>query len=136
MIHDPSIRAWLQDFATCVRKRDLELGKTLFASDVRAFGTVTEAVHGLDLLMDQQWRPVWFTTQDFQFLAETTVASFSGDRSLVCVSGLWKSNGLTPDGGQFVRRGRCTVLLRREDASAHGYVATHTHFSKTPEGAL
>ena len=136
MIRDPHIRAWLDDFSACVRNRDLETGRTLFARDVRSFGTVAEGVHGLDRLMDRQWRHVWFNTRDFRFLMETMEAHCSDDGTQVCVSGLWDSQGVTPEGGSFPRRGRCTILLRREPTAPHGYHATHTHFSKTPEGSL
>jgi hypothetical protein len=136
MIHDPLIHDWLERFAACVRQRDLEAGMALFDPVVHAFGTRMEHVHDLQALVEQQWRPVWFNTRDFRFIRESLQAVYSADRSQVCVLGLWDSQGVAAGGGCFLRRGRCTIVLRKSGAVPNGYKAGHTHFSKMPEGSL
>jgi hypothetical protein len=117
----PSITDWLDQFAACVRNRDLERGRELFDPAVHSFGTRTETAHDLAKLVDRQWSRVWFNTRGFRFLEETVQEIAATDDSLVCVLALWVSEGVNAAGKTFVRRGRCTVLLRRETTSPHGY---------------
>ncbi|HEX5219868.1 MAG TPA: nuclear transport factor 2 family protein [Verrucomicrobiae bacterium] len=132
----PSVFGWLEEFAACVRNRDLERGRQLFDPGVRSFGTRAEDARDLSDLLTRQWTRVWFNTRGFRFLEETIEELASEDGSQVCVLALWESEGLTAEGRPFRRRGRCTVVLRRRDADATGYVAVHTHFSKTPADEL
>jgi ketosteroid isomerase-like protein len=132
----PSITHWLDAFAACVRNRDLRHGRELFDPRVRAFGTRAEQVCGLADLMEQQWTRVWFHTRGFRFLESTVDELAADDSSLICVLALWESEGLDAGGQAFARRGRCTILLRHAPSSALGYVAVHTHFSKTPPDQL
>ncbi len=132
----PSVSQWLDHFAACVRNRDLRQGRKLFDPKVRAFGTRAEQAGDLADLEEHQWRRVWFNTRGFRFLHETVTQLISDDGSLICVLALWDSEGLNPDDRTFVRRGRCTIALRREASSPLGYVAIHTHFSKTPPDEL
>jgi hypothetical protein len=132
----PSVTDWLEEFAACVRNRDLQQGRQLFDLDVRSFGTRAEDAHDLSDLLQRQWSRVWFKTRGFRFLEETIEELFSEDGSQVSVLALWESEGLAQDEKPFVRRGRCTIVLRRADSEPTGYVAVHTHFSKTPPDEL
>lgn len=132
----PSVTHWLDQFAACVRNRDLEGGRELFAPDVRAFGTRAQEAHGLADLVQRQWSRVWLDTHGFRFLTETVEELASDDGSLVCVLARWDSEGWDGTGRTFARHGRCTILLRRKESSPRGYVAVHTHFSKTPPDEL
>jgi len=132
----PSITHWLDEFADCVRRRDLQRGRGLFAPEVRSFGTRAEQAHDLAELVERQWSKVWFNTRGFRFLADSVQELAAADGSLVCVLALWDSEGLDSSDRSFSRRGRCTIALRREESSPLGYVAVHTHFSKTPPDEL
>jgi len=132
----PSITTWLDEFADCVRSRDLQRGRSLFAPRVRAFGTRAEQAHDLADLVARQWSRVWFNTRGFRFLEESVHELVADDGSLVCVLALWSSEGLDAKGESFSRCGRSTIVLRREESSPLGYLAVHTHFSKTPADEL
>jgi hypothetical protein len=132
----PSVSQWLDHFAACVRNRDLDGGRELFAPDVHAFGTRAEQANDLAELVERQWSRVWFNTRGFRFLEESVQELAAEDSSLVGILALWDSEGLDAGGRSFIRRGRCTILLRREESSPLGYVAVHTHFSKTPRDEL
>lgn len=132
----PCITTWLDQFAACVRNRDLAQGRQLFAPEVRAFGTRAERVGDLSELVERQWRRVWFNTRGFRFLEESIEELPADDGSLVCVLALWESEGVNAGHRNFRRQGRCTILLRREETSPVGYMAVHTHFSKTPPDEL
>jgi ketosteroid isomerase-like protein len=128
-----TVAEWLETFARCVRERDMTAARTLFAPSVHAFGTHVERLDGLDDLMARQWRHVWARTRGFRFLDAPIVTQASDDGSLVCVQALWASEGVHSDGRTFDRGGRCTIVLR---ATSAGWVAVHTHFSRTPDGTL
>lgn len=132
----PSTTGWLDEFADCVRRRDPQRGRSLFAPDIRAFGTRAEQVNDLAELVEHQWSKVWFNTRGFRFFPKSVQELTAADDSLVCVLALWDSEGLDGSGRSFTRRGRCTIALRREKSSPLGYVAIHTHFSKTPPDEL
>lgn len=132
----PPVTDWLEEFAACVRNRDLQRGRKLFDLRVRSFGTRAEDVQDLGDLVQRQWSRVWFNTRGFRFLEETVEEIPSDSGSQVCVLALWESEGLGADGKTFVRRGRSTVVLRRADCDGMGYLAVHTHFSKTPSDEL
>jgi ketosteroid isomerase-like protein len=131
-----SVSHWLDQFAVCVRNRNLDGGRELFAPDVRAFGTRAEEACGLSDLVQRQWSRVWFNTRGFRFIEESVQEMAADDGSLVCVLALWDSEGLDASRQGFVRRGRCTIVLRRDESSPAGLVAIHTHFSKTPADEL
>ena len=128
--------AWHERFAACVRGRDFAGGSALFAPECQGFGTFVEHAVGRDCLMWNQWRPVWSATRAFHFLPESFECIVSLDRSLACVLALWESFGTGPDEVEFRRRGRCTTLLRRAKEHPAGWIALHTHYSKTPMGEI
>lgn len=119
------VTAWLQTFAECVRERDTERARPLFADDCISYGTrIAEAV-GLDTLVEHQWTPIWNSTSGFDFDPESIRTHSSDDGSLVMVAARWSSLGAT------LRHGRCTFLLRGD---ADELVAVHSHFSLVPAG--
>jgi ketosteroid isomerase-like protein len=111
---------WLEAFASAVREQDFARGRTLFATDVVGYGTRTEAVHGLDGLVEAQWTPVWTSTTDFRF--DTVDLLLEGDEHCV-VAARWTSS--TPSGRR--REGRCTLVLGGEPLRCR-----HSHFSLRP----
>jgi len=132
----PTTAAWLDEFAACVRNRNPARGRELFAPHVRAYGTRAASVDNLTELVERQWSRVWFNTRYFHFLPESIEELPADDGSQVCVIALWESEGLTADGHSFSRGGRCTLVLQRADDAPLGYLAVHSHFSKTPPDEL
>lgn len=130
------IREWHERFAASVRGRDFDAGRNLFAPHVKGFGTVVEFAANRRDLEQEQWSRVWPHTAGFRFLPSPVEVLPSADDSQVCVLTLWESEGIRPDGSRFHRRGRCTTVLRRDASTACGWVAVHTHYSKSPDGAL
>ncbi len=93
-----------------------------------AFGTRAEMVEGIDRVMEQQWRHIWPTIKDFTIPVEAARGAVLGDRAWVAAP--WHSRGTRADGSTFHRPGRLTIVLVRRDGR---WLATHTHFSLTPE---
>lgn len=130
---EAAARAWFDDFAACVRARDLTSGRRLFDPACSSFGTRAEHLADLDDLAARQWHPTWTTTRGFSAIPGTLTVEAAADATLVVLTTLWTSDGVRPDGSTFDRRGRCTIVLRRNQGSAHGLLAVHTHFSLNPE---
>ncbi len=128
--------AWHEQFAACVRGKDFEAARALFAPECQGFGTCVEFAADREHLLKTQWIPTWSSTHSFHFLPAPFEIILSKDGSLVCVLALWESQGVNPKGATFPRRGRCTTVLRRADANSTTWVAMHTHYSKTPDGDL
>lgn len=124
-IDDLGINSWLTDFSACVRARDLEAGKALFAPDAAGFGTVAGTYQDRDQLVATQWLDVWPRTEEFTF---TEAEHRWADGDLCAVAASWRSVGIE-DGGRRVRTGRATLVLRRD---GDRLVAVHSHFSMTP----
>jgi SnoaL-like domain len=131
-----SIIEWLEQFSQYVRTRNIEEAKAMFAFNVHAFGSYAEIVDNLEDLATKQWTPIWFNTEGFSFLKDSIHCIVSDDASLVCVLALWKSKGIDDSKQPFLRQGRCTLTLRRDESSPFGYIAVHSHFSKIPLGQL
>jgi ketosteroid isomerase-like protein len=125
---ESEIEEWLRAFAQAVRERDYATGRSLFAPDVVAFGTVAERAEGIDALVARQWRVVWETTRGFEFDAGSLRGERHGDRAWIAAT--WSSVAET-EGRR--RTGRATLVLARDD---RGWRALHTHFSLTPTGAV
>jgi ketosteroid isomerase-like protein len=128
--------AWHDRFAACVRDRDFAGGSALVAPGCVGFGTFVEFAAGRDRLIRDQWTPVWSTTHGFHFLPEPFECIVSPDGALACVATCWESSGHRLDGGEFLRRGRCTTLLERGGGNPTGWVAVHTHYSKSPAAEI
>lgn len=118
---------WMKRFAACVRGRDYDAARPLFAGSVDSFGTVAFRADGLDELVARQWREVWDVTEGFDFDYAGAQAWNSGD--LVCVAAPWESRGVPGGGAAPCRAGRATLLLIRDGS---GRKAVHTHFSLNP----
>lgn len=123
--HD--IESWLKAFSRAVRDRNFTEGKNLFDDGVVSFGTVCFRVEGLDALATQQWCAVWPNTEGFEFDYPSARASVETRQAVVVAE--WSSTGLARGGVPFQRRGRSTLVLRRETS---GWKAVHTHFSLAP----
>lgn len=121
------LRAWLRALQACVRARDFDAGRRLFAPDVLAFGTVADFVEGVDRVMERQWLRVWPSIRDFTIRIDEARGAIERDQGWVAAP--WDSLGVRPDGTTFPRPGRLTtVLVRSQDR----WLAVHTHFSLTP----
>lgn len=130
---------WLERFAACVRAQDFEGGRALFAPQAQGFGTVVERAVGLQQLEEGQWRRIWPNTQNFELLETSREVLLSADGSQACVLALWESEARADEASgraPFRRRGRCTLLLERDDGSPCGWRAIHSHFSKRPAGEV
>jgi ketosteroid isomerase-like protein len=121
------LRDWLTRWHTAVQARDFETGKSMCAPDMVAFGTVAPFVTGIDEVMKQQWHHVWPNTRGFTIDVANARGEIVGDRAWVAAT--WDSVGFRPDGTEFDRPGRCTIVLARRDGR---WLATHTHFSLSP----
>ncbi len=124
-ISDPDVDAWLSAFADCVRARDFEAGRALFAHEAVGFGTVTERYDGLEELVGSQWSQVWERTAEFSFEGDAE-RWLDGEQAVVATG--WRSIG-TEDGGRRTRTGRVTLVLR---ATGGTVLAVHSHFSMSP----
>jgi ketosteroid isomerase-like protein len=123
------ILAWLDAFSEAVRDVDYETGKTLFAPDVVGFGTVGVLLHGLDTLMNSQWKRVWSVTSGFCFDMDQVTACVHGNVAWVLVP--WASRTGKADRGPLDRKGRATYILERRNGQ---WLAVHTHHSLDPSG--
>jgi ketosteroid isomerase-like protein len=128
-VSDPiaPLRSWLTEWHTAVRDQNFEAGKKLCAPDMVAFGTVAPFVTGIDNVMKGQWEHVWPYIKGFTIDVANARGGIVGDHGWVAAT--WDSRGLRPDGTDFERPGRCTVILARR---AGRWLATHTHFSLSP----
>jgi len=124
---ESTVRQWLLEFAKAVRSRDYATGRSLFAEDAVGFGTVANRCECLKDLESRQWRRVWGVTSDFEFEMDQGVVCACGE--LASVACFWRSYGCRDDGSKFLRRGRCTLLLRIESGKC---LAVHSHFSMVP----
>jgi ketosteroid isomerase-like protein len=128
------LMAWHEHFAACVRARNFEGGRALFAPDCKCFGTYAEFVADWDRLLQTQWIPTWSSTHSFHFMPESFNILSSPDGLLACVLALWESTGVDSQGQTFPRRGRCTTVLRRIVDDSGTWLAVHTHYSLSPAG--
>lgn len=130
MADDPiaPLRAWLDRWQACVRAVDFEAGRAMCAPDIVAFGTVAPMVAGLDNVMAAQWHKVWANIREFTVHADRALGAVAGEHGWIATT--WDSLGTRPDGSTFRRPGRLTVALVRRDGR---WLATHTHFSLTPQ---
>ena len=122
------LRAWLADWQAAVRAVDFARGKTMCAADIVAFGTVAPMAAGLDNVMAAQWHKVWGNIRDFTVHGDKALGAIAGDHGWIATT--WDSLGTRPDGSTFRRPGRLTVALEKRDGR---WLATHTHFSLSPQ---
>ncbi len=127
-----SVTDWLEAFAGCVRARDFAGGRVLFAKDAHGFGTVVRVAATRAGLEKDQWGWVWPRTSGFRFERKGARVEL-GEGGLTAVAMVtWKAcNQAAPKKVVFDRRGRATILLRRDSVDTP-WVARHTHFSFDP----
>ncbi|CAN5813804.1 nuclear transport factor 2 family protein [soil metagenome] len=123
-----SVCEWMAAWGDEVAAADLTAGRARFHSEVVAFGTHADVVHGIDALQDQQWGRVWPAIADFAFRLEDLVVLASPDRLQAVVVVGWSSTGFAVDGQPYDRPGRATVVLCRDDEASR-WMGAHTHFS-------
>jgi ketosteroid isomerase-like protein len=123
------VAAWLGAFARAVRERDFAAGRSLFDPHAVAFGTLCPRAGDLDVLVEKQWRPIWNATEGFDFDYATALAALDGAQAVVATT--WASRDAGSRGARAQRRGRATLVLRRDAA---GWRAVHSHFSMEPDG--
>lgn len=120
------VRGWLAAMEDCVRQRDFEGARKLFAPDAVGFGTCVPVAVGRDALEERQWRAVWQRTRGFTFRLDQMRCMGGPDEVSVAIT--WESIGVRVDGSTFPRSGRATlVLVGRERLEA-----AHSHFSLDP----
>jgi ketosteroid isomerase-like protein len=122
------LRAWLADWQAAVRAVDFARGKTMCAADIVAFGTVAPMAAGLDNVMAAQWHKVWGNIRDCTVHGDKALGALAGDHGWIATT--WDSLGTRPDGSTFRRPGRLTVALEKRNGR---WLATHTHFSLSPQ---
>lgn len=123
------ILAWLREWQARINAGDFEAAKPLFSDNVIAYGSLTPVMAGKDDLIGRQWSSVWPRIKDFSFNFES-LHTFADERmSVVAAATLWQSLGLRSDGSWYQRRGRATLVFKREGAR---YLCIHSHFSMEP----
>ena len=123
-----SIKAWFDIWSGYVAAVDFDSSRPMFEEDVVGFGTWMDTVEGLDNLMEKQWKSIWPTIRDFEFLTDTLQVRVSPDRLFAVAVLVWKSSGFHENGEAYPRPGRCTAGLRRDSVDAP-WKGIHTHFS-------
>lgn len=121
---------WLRRFERCVREVDYDTARPLFLDSVNCFGSVTHHMRTRRDLIEQQWKRVWPNIDDFTFDEDALDVQLSDDGEMACLILPWASTGYR-DGRPFSRRGRVTLLLRRDPAGG-AWRAYHSHYSLTP----
>jgi hypothetical protein len=123
---------WLDGFARCVRERDFDGGRALFAPDAHGFGTVVRVAGARAKLEKEQWGWVWPRTSGFRFERRGARVEIADDGLWAVAMVTWKAcNKEAPRRMVFDRRGRATIVLRRTGPDAP-WIARHTHFSFDP----
>ncbi len=128
---DTQIKDWLESFAECVRRVDYPCARSLFHPDITGYGSLTDAAYGIESLEHQQWEKVWPHIDDFRFDLDEINCEISSDLRIAFIHTRWASTGYHPDATTFVRPGRVTLLLTRENQAAE-WKAKHSHFSLDP----
>jgi ketosteroid isomerase-like protein len=124
------VLGWFRQLERCVRTVDYAGARPIFADEAVGFGTYGAMLDGLEALVEGQWMNIWPNIQGFTFDASTLRCGADG--ALVWGICRWDSVGKDPDGTEFDRPGRATVILTRRDGQLK---ALHTHFSLVPRPA-
>ena len=117
---------WLDRFAACVRAVDYKSAYPFWHEQALAFGTHKRVLEGLWDWRDRQWDSVWPKTSAFAFVAEETRVLASPDGRMAVAITPWGSTGYNPDGSEFDRPGRASIILMRE---GDAWVGVHSHMS-------
>ena len=120
-----AILAWLETFAGFVREVDYAAARPMWHPELLAFGTYNNVIQGLETAIATQWDNVWPRTAHFAFdLAQTHILA-SPDATLAIAVTPWTSTGYAPDGTEFARPGRATMVFTH----AGEWVCVHSHMS-------
>ena len=123
------ILAWLRQWQALINAGDFDAAKPLFSDDVIGYGSLAPVMAGRDDLIERQWTSVWPRIRDFAFDYDSLHIFADEAMRVVSAATLWQSLGLRPDGSWYERRGRATLVFRRE---GQGYLCVHSHFSMEP----
>ncbi|WP_293022650.1 nuclear transport factor 2 family protein [Mycolicibacterium sp.] len=126
-----AIHNWFVEWERLIRDIDYAGARKLFDDDVVGFGTYMRLVHGIDELVDAQWRSIWGRITDFRFDLDSLTSRTSADGLSGWGLCLWTSTGYDADHRPFARPGRATVLLTRSAVDAP-WLGVHTHLSLVP----
>ncbi|MCU0271282.1 MAG: hypothetical protein MUF83_21950 [Acidimicrobiales bacterium] len=114
------VQNWLEQFAAAVAGENLVRGRELFADDVVAYGTRSGVMTGLDVLVEQQWAPIWTRTRGFRFHDVDVVLGGAGGWVVAARWRSWSRSGA-------LREGRSTLVFQGDPLRCR-----HSHFSLTP----
>ena len=123
-----TIKAWFDIWGKFVSQVDFDAARKMFEEEIVGFGTWTDTIEGLDNLIEKQWKSVWPTIKDFRFLTETLRIQVSPDRLFAIAAVVWESTGFHENHEAYIRPGRATVSLRRQNLGTE-WKGTHTHLS-------
>jgi ketosteroid isomerase-like protein len=98
----------------------------LFHPDILAFGRHRDVLRSLETWVETQWDNVWPRTDDFRFTIAEVHVLVSDDKSLAVVIAPWTSTGFDPDGAEFDRPGRATIVFHK---AGEGWIGVHSHRS-------
>jgi ketosteroid isomerase-like protein len=121
------VKRWFETLAAHVQEVDYIGARSIFASDMVAFGTFTDFMTGRDVAEQQQWRNVWSHIDEFRFRPDIR-AIVSPDRLQAVGMAIFDSTGYRQDGTSYDRPGRATVVFVRDNVGA-SWLAQHTHLS-------
>ena len=123
-----SIKLWFELWESYVQNKDFESAKNLFHDEVVSFGTWMDVVQGLEKLCNHQWKNIWPTITNFEFLTDTLFIQISPDSLFANTILVWNSVGYSEQGKSFERTGRATVILKKLNKNSN-WKGIHTHFS-------
>lgn len=115
---------WIQQFVSAVRSGNPDSGRSLFATDVTAFGTRTNLAGNLNELVASQWETIWPISQEFdlqvlksQSLGQNHHLVLCHFRNITIIN-----NQPTP------RSGRATFILEKLE---NHWICIHSHLSES-----
>jgi ketosteroid isomerase-like protein len=117
---------WLEGFSEHVRAVDYASARPLFHPQILAFGTHQDVLPSLEAWVNTQWDNVWPRTDDFRFTLPEAHVLVSDDKTVAVVIAPWTSTGFNPDGTQYDRPGRATIVFQR---SGDTWLGVHSHLS-------
>lgn len=118
---------WLERFAACVRDVDFRSAYPFWHDEIVIFGTYQELVRSRQAWTDTQWSNVWPRTKDFAIDAANTLVLASADGGTAVAVVPWTSTGFHPDGTEFPRPGRATIMLQKQPDGR--WLGVHSHMS-------
>jgi len=124
------VREWLKKLSELIRNNEYDLAEQFFEKDVFGFGTIAREYLSLEDWRFNQWEKCWKNTKNFNFDLDDFRCVVSSDKSLIVVRTTWSSTGIKPNGSEFPREGRSTIVLKNNSDSLKGI---HNHYSVIPK---